>query len=274
VVPGAWVLRFCLLAERDRHNLEILYREPAAKTARPAGAAVGEAVTRRLTRQREEGTMVDWTIKAREFVNCNCAYGCPCQFNAPPTHGDCKAIAGLDIEEGHHRATRLDGLKAVAVMAWPGPIHEGSGQAQLIIDQQATSAQRASLLRILAGEDTEPGATVWQVFSTTFTKVHDPIFAPIEFFVDIERRAARLLVPSVIEGRGEPIRNPVTGAEHRPRIDLPNGFEYRVAEMGRGWSTSEGAIKIDLADTLRPVCEYSSLPERHGALNAYERWSS
>jgi hypothetical protein len=61
------------------------------------------------------------------------------------------------------------------------------------------------LLRILAGEDTEPGATVWQVFSTTFTKVHDPIFAPIEFFVDIERRAARLLVPGVIEGRGEPI---------------------------------------------------------------------
>jgi hypothetical protein len=94
--------------------------------------------------------MVDWTIKAREFVNCTCAYGCPCQFNALPTHGDCKAIVGFDIEEGHHGATRLDGLEAVAVMAWPGPIHEGSGQAQLIIDQQATPAQRASLLRILA----------------------------------------------------------------------------------------------------------------------------
>jgi hypothetical protein len=193
--------------------------------------------------------MVDWTIKAKEFANCNCAYGCPCQFNALPTHGTCKAIVGFDIEQGHHGTTRLDGLKAVGVLAWPGPIHEGRGEAQLIIDQRATPAQRESLLRILAGQDTEPGATVWQVFSTTLTQVHDPIFAPIEFAVDIERRTARLLVPGVIEGRGEPIRNPVTGAEHRARIDIPNGFEYRIAEMGRGWSKSAGAIKIDLADS-------------------------
>jgi hypothetical protein len=193
--------------------------------------------------------MVDWTIKAKEFTNCNCAYGCPCQFNALPTHGDCKAIIGFDIEEGHHGTTRLDGLKVAAVAAWPGPIHEGNGEVQLIIDQRATPAQREALLRILAGQDTEPGATVWQVFSTTFTQVHDPIFAPIELVVDIERRTARLLVPGVIEGRGEPIRNPVTGAEHRARIDLPDGFEYRIAEMGRGWSKSAGAIKIDLADS-------------------------
>ena len=104
-------------------------------------------------------------------------------------------------------------------------------------------------MRILAGQDTEPGATVWQVFSTTLSKVHDPIFAPIEFEVDVERRIARLKVPGVIEGRGEPIRNPVTGAEHRARIDLPAGFEYTLAEMGRGWSKVTGAIKFDLADS-------------------------
>ena len=32
-----------------------------------------------------------WFIKGREFVHCNCAYGCPCQFNALPTHGNCQA---------------------------------------------------------------------------------------------------------------------------------------------------------------------------------------
>ena len=46
-------------------------------------------------------TDVKWTIKAREFVNCNCAYGCPCQFNALPTHGNCEAVAGMDAgDEG------------------------------------------------------------------------------------------------------------------------------------------------------------------------------
>ena len=58
-----------------------------------------------------------WMIKGREFVNCNCAYGCPCQFNALPTHGDCKAVACFAITEGHHGDTRLDGLNAVGVLA-------------------------------------------------------------------------------------------------------------------------------------------------------------
>ena len=196
-------------------------------------------------------TKVKWAIKGREFVNCNCAYGCPCQFNALPTHGHCKAVAAFDIEEGYHGNTRLDGLKAVAVLSWPGPIHEGQGEASIIVDERANPEQREALLRILSGEDTEPGATVWQVFSATFVKVHDPIFASIDFQVDVDARKARLLVPGMIETRGEPIRNPVTGAEHRARIDLPNGFEYLLAEMGRGWSKTSGRIpiKLDVADS-------------------------
>jgi hypothetical protein len=192
---------------------------------------------------------IKWEIRAREFVNCNCSYGCPCQFNALPTHGDCKAVAAFDIIDGHHGKTRLDGLKAVGVLAWPGPIHEGKGEAQIVIDERATEAQRDALLRILSGQDTEPGATVWQVFSTTFEKVHEPMFRRIEFQVDVDGRTARVLVPGLIEARGEPILNPVTGAEHRVRIDIPKGFEYSLAEMGRGWSKVSGAIKLELVDS-------------------------
>jgi hypothetical protein len=173
---------------------------------------------------------IKWEIRAREFVNCICSYGCPCQFNALPTHGDCKAVAAFDIIDGHHGKTRLDGLKAVGVLAWPGPIHEGKGEAQIVIDERATEAQRDALLRILSGQDTEPGATVWQVFSTTLEKVHEPMFRRIEFQVDVDGRTARVLVPGLIEARGEPILNPVTGAEHR------------------GWSKVSGAIKLELVD--------------------------
>ena len=38
-------------------------------------------------------------------------------------------------------------------------------------------------------------------------------------------------MPGLGEFRAEPIRNPVTGEEHRARIDLPKGFEYKLAEM-------------------------------------------
>ncbi len=194
-------------------------------------------------------TDLRWTLKGREFVHCNCAYGCPCQFNALPTHGDCRAVAAIDIEEGQHGDTRLDGLRIAMILAWPGPIHEGQGEAVPIVDERATPEQREALLRIMSGEDTLPGATFFQVFSTTFTKVNDPVFADIQFELDVDGRVAHLVVPGWIDARGEPIRNPVSGEDHRARINLPDGFEYDTAEIGRGWAETQGPLRISLADS-------------------------
>lgn len=192
---------------------------------------------------------VTWAIKGREFVHCNCAYGCPCQFNARPTQGSCCAVLALEIENGNHGDTRLDGLRIAAVVAWPGAIHEGKGHIVPIVDERATPAQREALLRIMSGEDTEPGATFFQVFSTTFEKVHDPVFARIEFEVDVDGRTASVTVPGLLEARGEPIVNPVTGKQHQARIDLPHGFEYALAEVGRGWAKTSGPVEIRLQDS-------------------------
>ena len=192
---------------------------------------------------------VRWTIRGREFVHCNCDYGCPCQFNGRPTHGDCHAVAGIEITEGHHGETKLDGLRIACVLAWPCAIHEGRGHVTPIVDERASPEQREALLRIMSGEDTEPGATFFQVFSTTYEKVNDPIFANIVFEVDVESRTARLQVPGVIEARGEPIRNPVTGEPYRARIDLPNGFEYTLAEVGSGRAKATGAIAFELENS-------------------------
>jgi hypothetical protein len=81
---------------------------------------------------------VKWMLKGREFAHCNCAYGCPCQFNALPTHGDCHAVLAHDIEQGYHGDTKLDGLKFAGIVSWPGPIHLGHGQVQPIVDERAT----------------------------------------------------------------------------------------------------------------------------------------
>lgn len=193
--------------------------------------------------------MTKWTIKGKEFVNCNCTYGCPCQFDALPTHGYCEAVGGFQIDSGFHGEIRLDGLKFVGIFQWPGPIHEGKGEAAVVVDERATPKQREVLLRIMTGQDTEPGATVFQVFASTLEKLHDPIFAPIDFEVDVDERRARLVVAGVTEGRGEPIVNPTTGKASRARIDLVDGFEYTLAEIGRGWTTTTGPVKMQLRDT-------------------------
>jgi len=176
--------------------------------------------------------MINWEIQGLELVNCNCAYGCPCQFNALPTHGNCASMGGISIEKGHYGDVRLDGLKIAFVFQWPGPIHQGKGKCQPVVDVRANSDQRESLLRIMSGQDTDPFATIFAVFASTLETVHEPVFTDIEFDVDVDARRGKVRAGTVFELKGEPIRNPVTGAELRARIDLPHGFEYEIAEVG------------------------------------------
>jgi hypothetical protein len=196
-----------------------------------------------------------WAIHGLEYANCNCIYACPCQFNALPTYGNCSAIVGIDIKTGNHGSTSLDGLRVAGIFRYPKAIHEGNGEAVPIVDKRANEAQRNALLRIMSGQDTKPGATMFQVFFSMLTKVHDPVFADIDFTVDINKRRARLKVPGYIDARGEPILNPVTGAEHRIRIEPEGGFEFKVAEIGRGWARTAGPVTYELADSYGQFAE-------------------
>jgi len=107
----------------------------------------------------------------------------------------------------------------------------------------------------MSGKDTEPGATIFNVFAPMLETVYPPLFADIDFDINIDKRRARLIVSGRIDSRGEPILNPVTGAEHRVRIDSPNGFEFRLAEVGRGWSRTSGPLDFELSDSYGHFCK-------------------
>ena len=106
---------------------------------------------------------VEWRVRADEFANCNCAYGCPCQFNALPTHGFCEAAAAWKIHEGHFGEVRLDRLNCGFVIQFPGAVHEGNGTIQLVVEDKADPLQRDALIKIMSGEETEDRATMWWV---------------------------------------------------------------------------------------------------------------
>jgi hypothetical protein len=198
---------------------------------------------------------VDWSIRGPSITACNCEWGCPCQFNALPSHGDCRAAVAFRIDRGHFGDVRLDGLKVVALVAWPGAIHEGHGQAQAIIDERAAPEQRDALLQILTGRETEPFATIFSVVAAMTETFHEPLFKPITFEADQEERVGRIFVDGILETRAEPIRNPITGQPHRARVSLPNGFEYLEAEYASGTVKATGAIAHDWSGRHAHLCE-------------------
>jgi hypothetical protein len=174
-------------------------------------------------------------------------YTCPCQFEGLPTEGGCEGFEVLHIEKGHFGDVDLTGLRCALTYRWPGPVFEGNGEMQAIIDERANPAQREALKTVLHGGETEEAATHWWVYHAMCSKVHETLFRPIEFELDIEGRTARASIPGILESTGSPITAPHGGGEHRVRIDIPGGIEFELAEIGTGATKSAGgAIDLDL----------------------------
>src|SRR5262249_9171950 len=141
----------------------------------------------------------------------------------------------------------LDGLNWAGVFAWPGPIHEGHGQGQPIIDERAAPEQRDALLKILSGQESVPGATYFQVFASMVEKVYEPLFREIRFEADIGKATGSFKVDGVVDAKAEPIRNPVTKEPHHVNVSLRKGFEYTDAEYASSTTTTKGAIPLNWA---------------------------
>lgn len=183
---------------------------------------------------------VDWRLKGKYLKNCNCDYGCPCDFWSKPTHTTCEGMAAMEIEEGHYGTITLTGLKFAVLYHWPGPLHEGNGTVQPIVDERATPEQREALLTIMSGQ---AGGPWFELLASIVTTVHDPVFAAIRFEHDLQGRRARVVVPGLLETVTEPIQNVATGEPHRIQVSLPNGMEYRTAETARA-TVNKGTGRI------------------------------
>src|SRR5687768_15912700 len=109
----------------------------------------------------------NWRLEGEWLKNCSCAYGCPCDFNAPPT-------------KGCYEKVKLDGVKFAVTVDFPGALHEGNGAMQPIIDERASAEQRGALFEIMSGKHSAEG-TLFHIFSLIVSRIHDPVFAPIRW---------------------------------------------------------------------------------------------
>ncbi|EGG99418.1 hypothetical protein imdm_1126 [gamma proteobacterium IMCC2047] len=188
-----------------------------------------------------------WELHGTEFSNCNCDWGCPCQFNSPSTHGNCKFTSGGQVERGFFNNISLDGLRWAVIAIFPGEIAEGNGRQQIIIDESATPEQREALRKIVFGESTEPGATHFNIFASMSSEMLAPVYLPIDYAINIAERTGYVKVPGLMDVKGSPIIDEFTGEPFHASIGRPKGsFEYTHAEIGMASSKTEGELAMAL----------------------------
>src|SRR6266436_671852 len=103
------------------------------------------------------------------------------------------------------------------------------------------------------GRSSRPSAPIWSSHSS-----------PRSASMSIGRNGKRQSgIKGIAESDIEPIKNPATGEEHRARIALPNGFEYKEAEMGNTVN-----CRVSAGDKLT-----FQLKNTYAQLNAFD-WSN
>ncbi len=171
------------------------------------------------------GNGVKWELEADYLQACSCDYGCPCEFEAPPTQGFCEGIGAWRINRGRYGDVSLDGLALGFSLRTPGPMHEGNGTATFFVDEKANAQQREALTKIVKGE---VGGMPFEVFPALFPKL-EVQYVPFEFNINGKNSSAK--VGNVVAMAFEPINNPVTGDPESIRIEHETGFIFQGADV-------------------------------------------
>jgi hypothetical protein len=166
-----------------------------------------------------------WSIDADYLQACNCDYGCPCEFEAPPTMGFCEGMGAYRINAGRFGDVSMDGLGMAFAIKFPGPMHKGNGSVQWFIDEKASPQQRQALSTILSGS---VGGMPFELFGMIFSKTFDPIYAPVKF--NLNGLHSSVQVGDALKVQMEPIKNPVTGENESIRIEHGTGFIFKAAD--------------------------------------------
>jgi hypothetical protein len=182
-----------------------------------------------------------WRIETEYVQSCNCDYGCPCNFNALPTYGNCEALVGYHIRKGNFGDTNLDRVKFAWGLWWPKAIHMGDGIGKLYVDKNATKEQVKAIEEITSGKY---GGGVFAIFPSTFKTTLPTEISNIVFHYD--SYDAWFTVEGAGEVRSQHITNPVTGALWEGELLVPGGIGFKrgtVTSVDWNWKADNISLK-------------------------------
>ena len=191
------------------------------------------------------------------FGPCNCDWGCPCNFDAPPTYGNCDGIYIFYVREGRYGDVVLDGLKYGHAGSSPGPVHEGNMTSVLVVDEAATAEQFEALETLWTSGESGLPFDIWNSVTSTWL---DPVKAPIELeLAGINSRVRIGDDGSLCRIEMSRVKNPVTGEEEELYLDKPTGFMSTRTELGTSdvFRLTIGGFDWDYAGRYAEHAEYS-----------------
>ncbi|HMC26793.1 MAG TPA: DUF1326 domain-containing protein [Verrucomicrobiae bacterium] len=167
-----------------------------------------------------------WKFEADFWQACNCDYGCPCEFEAPPSKGFCQGLGVWRISKGSYGKVSLDGLSLGFAIHTPEALHKGNGTGMIFYDKKANAAQRDALKQIGEGK---AGGLPFEIFPAIISKLLEPQY--VDFQYKSKGRNSSVRAGDLVQIALEPIKNPVSGKPESIRVEHTTGFMFKTAEV-------------------------------------------
>lgn len=190
--------------------------------------------------------MQAWHMRGTGYEFCNCDFGCGCNFGGFPNSADgsCRALVGMHIADGDCGGVSLAGVKCASIVAWPKAIHEGNGKCVFVVDPSTTDSQVEVLGQIFSGK---LGGLPWELIGPTLEVVG---FEKKAITITGSGVKSTFAIDSIGEGRGDSLKNPVTGEDHTAIVELPTGFIWTRGDCGQGsFHVKAGPLALDFDRT-------------------------
>ena len=162
-------------------------------------------------------------LKGAVLGGCSCDWGCPCNFEAPPSRGYCEGEYIWCVEQGLYGNVPLDGLHFGLFLHSPAAIHLGNLTTVAIVDERATAQQRQAIEAMLTH------ASPFHIFLSLTSHFLGFRYAPFEVHLDGIR--SRVTIPGLYELGLTPMTNPVTGDIELATLLKPTGFTSQRQEL-------------------------------------------
>lgn len=157
---------------------------------------------------------------------CSCEWGCPCNFERPPSRGCCEGGYLWRIEDGFYGPVRLDGLNCAWYGHSPQALHLGNLTSLYLLDERGTVQQRQALEDLLVHNGEAMPFGIFRSLTTTVLGVR-----AVPFHLELSRIRSRATIPGLLELQCTPMTNPVTGAEEVATLLKPTGFTSKEQEL-------------------------------------------
>lgn len=201
-----------------------------------------------------------WWARGLIFENCNCQLICPghVHFDQVCTNDRCVGYWAMRFDEGEFGGVDLAGTRAIIAYDCPPHMIDGDWTEGILIDEQASAAQRHAIETILTGGAGGPWAILARFVGTQLETRYVPIH------IEEGDKTKRVVVEGVLDStitelKGRDRSQPVTFSNMYNQIHPPE----QVIATGSS-SYDDGTIRFDNIDThgLYSHFEWRVTPEQ------------